>query len=611
MIRWIVDDADGAVGFPAELLGARVLQPQEFIDQAVNMNEDSYVIIHVNLKCKYSQRQANAGMQLWRQALRSGLKASVAFVSFISREECVRLSKGRDVILLYEEFVPFRRLPVDRLDFSSGPKFSFLCEDLLSGWGISVAERNTLDSFTREEFERHGVGRGKKALLIDDKYADWSKVLKTVFDIDLSCSESTEWQKLFEAENRESINTALANTRKWFEQNRKQIHQNDFIFLDLFLVPAVERHDRDRRLSKEDLSQLSGSRVLDQLKLVDPSVPVAMFTVSSRSWNYKRLSQIGAEEWWAKSHSRESVPGNGEKKDSYNELAEIVDKLLQSPYPEQRKIYISLRDVNSKLERPTETLRGLPPGLNPTAGGQSSLQELRHQISNILKQSFDSLRAMSSVGIGGNLDSYVHSAIVNQLGKIPEIVSDVSGSGAYQNPYFEAARHLRNRASHALHYSWFDVFDSRLMFRLCLMGMEDTSGRCDFFIPNPKDGFCGEALQKCIYALTYVAIYNFFYKSAEIRYLCDAKKSIVQDSLSGIDSNELAVQMVHYFNNCQRSYKKTMVDRIAIYNGSDTKVRLMACGSKPVLWALGVSTWNLPQSFQSQFSNEGIQFISI
>jgi CheY-like chemotaxis protein len=251
-----------------------------------------------------------------------------------------------------------------------------------------------------------------------------------------------EWQ---EAENRfqqaekelEKANEIFRKAQSEYnnatnEYNRaKQSLQDIFlkyslIFLDLRLEQPSDEH--------REIGEISGIRLLEQIKKSDPSIPVIVFTASEKALSYERAKALGADGYWIKGISSGS--------DLRREIKECIEKAK-----ELRLIWLQIRQLEVK-----KTVFCLQ-----YENGQLSLRRIndgeRQQILNWLKESFLLLYWKENV-----LDEYsVYDRVVLNMGLIQEVrykgVWDENWQRLVENWQIptedQNLRRLRNQVVHA------------------------------------------------------------------------------------------------------------------------------------------------------------------
>jgi CheY-like chemotaxis protein len=117
--------------------------------------------------------------------------------------------------------------------------------------------------------------KDKKILLIDDQAKDgWEEVLKSFFR-----------DSKFEVATNYLDGLELAKDLKW-----------DLILLDLRLDPANEDMDGELINPKD----FSGAKLLNEIKEFNSGIQVIMLTASNKSWNLKKLLELGANGYYVK-----------------------------------------------------------------------------------------------------------------------------------------------------------------------------------------------------------------------------------------------------------------------------------------------------------------------
>ena len=198
------------------------------------------------------------------------------------------------------------------------------------------------------------------------------------------------------------------------------------IFLDLRLEQPSDEH--------REIGEISGIRLLEQIKKSDPSIPVIVFTASEKALSYERAKALGADGYWIKGISSGS--------DLRREIKECIEKAEKL-----RPIWLQIRQLEVK-----KTVFCLQ-----YENGQLSLRRIndgeRQQILSWLKESFLLLYWKENV-----LDEYsVYDRVVLNMGLIQEVrykgVWDENWQRLVENwqipPEDQNLRRLRNQVVHA------------------------------------------------------------------------------------------------------------------------------------------------------------------
>jgi CheY-like chemotaxis protein len=196
--------------------------------------------------------------------------------------------------------------------------------------------------------------------------------------------------------------------------------------LDLRLEQPSDEH--------REIGEISGIRLLEQIKKSDPSIPVIVFTASEKALSYERAKALGADGYWIKGISSGS--------DLRREIKECIEKAEKL-----RPIWLQIRQLEVK-----KTVFCLQ-----YENGQLSLRRIndgeRQQILNWLKESFLLLYRKENV-----LDEYsVYDRVVLNMGLIQEVrykgVWDENWQRLVENwqipPEDQNLRRLRNQVVHA------------------------------------------------------------------------------------------------------------------------------------------------------------------
>jgi len=255
-----------------------------------------------------------------------------------------------------------------------------------------------------------------------------------------------EWQ---DAESRfqqaekelEEANKAFREAQSEYKEaennlKRAQISlQNTFltyslIFLDLRLEQPLDE--------RREIGEISGIRLLKQIKEFDPSIPVIVFTASEKALSYEKAKALGADGYWIKGISSGS--------DLRKEIVECIERA------ELRQFWLQIRQLELKNEVFCLQFEN----------GQLSLRQMndseRQQVLKWLKESFLLLYQKEIRGIEGVLEEYsVYDRVVLNMGLIQEVrykgVRDESWehlSKSWKIPLDDQElRKLRNDVAHA------------------------------------------------------------------------------------------------------------------------------------------------------------------
>ena len=119
----------------------------------------------------------------------------------------------------------------------------------------------------------------------------------------------------------------------------------DLIILDLRLIEEVQENSNDD-LGIEDLS---GMRLLKEIKRQDPSVPVIISTASNKSWSLKSALNNGADGYWSKEDPNRDLSFEFRFENTFSFLQTIHDALEWSK--KTRCIYKALIEIYNDLSK--------------------------------------------------------------------------------------------------------------------------------------------------------------------------------------------------------------------------------------------------------------------
>jgi len=202
------------------------------------------------------------------------------------------------------------------------------------------------------------------------------------------------------------------------------------IFLDLRLEQPLDE--------RREIEEISGIRLLEQIKKFDPSIPVIVFTASEKALSYEKAKALGADGYWIKGISSGS--------DLRKEIVECIER------ERLRQFWLQIRQLEVKKEVFCLQFEN----------GQLSLRQVddseRQQVLKWLKESFLLLYQKEIRGIEGVLEEYsVYDRVVLNMGLIQEVrykgVRDESWEHLSKSwkipPDDQKLRKLRNDVAHA------------------------------------------------------------------------------------------------------------------------------------------------------------------
>ncbi len=207
--------------------------------------------------------------------------------------------------------------------------------------------------------------------------------------------------------------------------------QYDLIILDLRLEKIKD---------KEVLPyEISGIKLLNQIKQFDPSIPVLIFTASEKALNYKEAIGLGADGYWIKVVNSAS-----------DLKSEIVKCLKKAQYT--RKLWLNIRKIEAKKE--LVSFYELP--YKQSLGRKNIDEEDKNLIISFLTESFLLLQNELSHFERSvcNYDNYGKTAInmfliqeIRYPGIKKEKYSELNRRGLIPNDEIEIKR-IRNNAAH-------------------------------------------------------------------------------------------------------------------------------------------------------------------
>tara|TARA_Y100001970_G_C14245693_1_gene868061 strand:+ start:2767 stop:4530 length:1764 start_codon:yes stop_codon:yes gene_type:complete len=117
----------------------------------------------------------------------------------------------------------------------------------------------------------------------------------------------------------------------------------DLIILDLRLIEDVKGSPNDVL----EVENLSGIKLLKEIKKYDPSVPVIISTASNKSWSLKSALNNGADGYWSKEDPNRGLSLEYRFENTYNFLDTIHDILNWSQ--KTRCVYKALIEIYNKI----------------------------------------------------------------------------------------------------------------------------------------------------------------------------------------------------------------------------------------------------------------------
>ncbi|WP_341228435.1 hypothetical protein [uncultured Arcticibacterium sp.] len=148
-----------------------------------------------------------------------------------------------------------------------------------------------------------------KALLIDDNSdSGWSEILGYIIK-----------NKIVRIGQKTTLDVI-----KTFDEAMKfeRFADYDVVFLDLRLLK-----EEDRANEVNDLSDLTGTKILRKIKDINSGIQVVIFTASNKVWNIEKLLELGANGYYIK-ESPEYTQNDTFSKENYDELLITIKKSL-------------------------------------------------------------------------------------------------------------------------------------------------------------------------------------------------------------------------------------------------------------------------------------------
>jgi len=122
------------------------------------------------------------------------------------------------------------------------------------------------------------------------------------------------------------------NAKRIYDESLKPLSPAKLFPYDLIILDLRLERDRDKtRLPHE----ISGAKILRQIKEVDPSIPVLVFTASEKAMNYQEVIGYGASGYWIK---------------AVNSLSSLKTEIIKALGKAQdiRELWLGIRKVEAK-----------------------------------------------------------------------------------------------------------------------------------------------------------------------------------------------------------------------------------------------------------------------
>jgi len=278
---------------------------------------------------------------------------------------------------------------------------------------------------------------------LPETYDDFKQNIETYIDCFKKAAEDTYHTKKAYQENKHALNeceqnlnkasqelqekrSLLRNLQEEYDQIKKELIDvrfqlskvipYDMIFLDLRLEPAADE--------EAPIEQITGIRLLENIKQIDPSIPVVIFTASEKALVYKKVLQNGADEYWIK-----------EVSDPLELKSIIINCLRKYKNRRLREIHLRITQIE-KIDQ----IKGLKTGIQdgrPLEPDELSDEEKAYVL-DLLKEGFFILRKESSDE--EILSGDILERIISKLARVQEIryqVIDAKKPDEYGRAYIQ------------------------------------------------------------------------------------------------------------------------------------------------------------------------------
>lgn len=189
--------------------------------------------------------------------------------------------------------------------------------------------------------------KGKKILLIDDecKTAGWGETLKAIFgpyvtldSIGKENTKDTKWKEWADVDNNSDMNSKLA------AHPDKGLIDYDLILLDLYLTDEDNEKKGD---GSKPFYKYSGLQLLEKIRKQDQSVPVILFTASSKAFNVKAAEEIGIDGYFQKGGRYHN---EDEAVRYYAEFRNLIEKSTSQERMALREVWTVIEHSDEKDE---------------------------------------------------------------------------------------------------------------------------------------------------------------------------------------------------------------------------------------------------------------------
>jgi CheY-like chemotaxis protein len=292
------------------------------LDDEVKSGDNIFIIdVHCVVKGAESMQQ-QGGVIIYRHLLRifQGCqdKLKVIFYSPLTLNHLVSLHPENYILKL----IPFIELyPTDSngahiedwsfdkalqavIDENNFLQFNNASENLMSGWALAGAQQINL--------------KGKKLLVIEDEWRQWEAAYRVMLHgpVDYFLKDAADIKAEF----------GRLNAGAFGHLSEESLAQYDLIISDLYLNEA---HETDTWKTEDVINSISGFRLFQKVRRIEPAVPVLFHTTSAKYRMFETLTALGADGQLAK--NIKPNPPNNEKLETAVLFRQSLKSFL-SPY---------------------------------------------------------------------------------------------------------------------------------------------------------------------------------------------------------------------------------------------------------------------------------------
>ncbi len=489
--------ANGTLVFELEAKDDRVKIRTLQLPETWNGDRVYVIDVHCDLAQKFGEAPNHfGGLTIYRHLLklydRHPENLKVVFYSPIDQDALVEISQGEHYVLRLLPFVQWKPDPkfevaldqqIQKYEKEAWPQFVVASENLLSGW---AAQRWSAE---QRCFRKIQIPAEHKILIVDDQMAAWRKTYRAIIEnfptgfIDNDFGLQEEFMRDWEVKVKPEI------LRLVKEENATAV------ISDFYL----EQHHEDSKpfKTRKELDDISGFRLLCEIKKDFPFLPYMMFTVSNKVWNYEVFQSNGIWNWSVK-----NVEPNAKLDDKiqqFDHFESNVKALLNEDWSDIRELWIRFQKLQeiwtskwwvkifADPKSPLQSITHLPP---PTTSSQDVLQdylsaclkaqeivELLCDQFYLLSRDFGSKRDFESLNFA-SVDALVYSSVVVNIGGMVEKLQMKNEVVGFFNVISSFLSLIRAYYAHGTYFKDAKRSDAILAIA-CIVKILETSNRSE------------------------------------------------------------------------------------------------------------------------------------